>query len=244
MTSAAIGSCADLGRQIRVAGSLVPVWLRWQRNVFAVIVVVFVYTTIANIFERPDGIIIASIFIAITLTISLVSRIWRSRELRHKEFRFETEADRMLWTDLCSEENFRVLVPHRPGSRSLEEKEVEVRKRHRIPNSVPMVFLEVHPGDPSEFHNSPIISARQESGRFVIVARDVVSVSHTIAQIALEISRTGAPLDVVFGWSQGSTLRLAFEYLLFGQGDVPNSVFALIQNAVSEPSRRPTVLVA
>ena len=150
----------------------------------------------------------------------------------------------MLWTGLCTEDVFRVLVPHRPGSRSLEEKEAEVRKKHRIPDSVPMVFLELHPGDPSEFQNSPILSARQEGERFVIVARDVVSVSHTIAQIALEISRAGAPLDVVFGWSQGSTLRLAFEYLFFGQGDVPNSVFALIQQAVLEPSRRPTVLVA
>lgn len=244
MTSAAIGSYSDLGRQIRAAGNPASAGLKWRRNIFAVIVLVFVYTTIANIYERPDGIIIASLFITIVLGISLVSRIWRSRELRHKEFRFESEADRMLWTDLCTEDVFRVLVPHRPGSRSLEEKEAEVRKKHRIPDSVPMVFLEVHPGDPSEFQNSPILSARQEGERFVIVARDVVSVSHTIAQIALEISRAGAPLDVVFGWSQGSTLRLAFEYLFFGQGDVPNSVFALIQQAVLEPSRRPTVLVA
>jgi len=244
MTSAAIGSWSDLARQIRETGGRTPILMRMQRSVFAVIAFVFIYTTIANIYERPDGIIIASIFITFVLGISLVSRIWRSRELRLKEFRFESEADRMLWTDLCSDDSFRVLVPHRPGSRSLAEKESEVRKRHRIPEAVPMVFLEVHPGDPSEFHNSPVISACQEGDRFVIVARDVVSVPHTIAQIALEISKTGAPLDVVFGWSQGSTLRLAFEYLFFGQGDVPNSVFALIQDAVPEPTRRPIVLVA
>jgi hypothetical protein len=107
-----------------------------------------------------------------------------------------------------------------------------------------MVFLEVHSGDPSEFQNSPIISVRQEDSRFVITARDVVSVAHTIAQIAIEMSRAGAPLDIVFGWSQGSALRLAFEFLFFGQGDVPNSVFALVQKAVPMADRRPTVLVA
>lgn len=80
-------------------------------------------------------------------------------------------------------------------------------------------------------------------GRFVIVARDVVSVSHTIARVAIDMSRTGAPLEVVFGWSQGSALRLAFDFLFFGQGDVPNSVFALIQRAVPESGRRPTVMV-
>jgi hypothetical protein len=97
----------------------------------------------------------------------------------------------MLWTDICSDGGFRVLVPHRPGHRTL----------------------------------------------------DVVSVSHTIAQIATEMSTSGTPLDIVFGWSLGSALWLATEFLLFGQGDVPNSVFTLLQKAVPNPALRPTVLV-
>jgi len=213
------------------------------RLAFAAITLVFIYTTITNITERPDGIIIASMFIASVLVISIVSRVWRSQELRHKEFRFADDSARMLWTDICTEGAFRVLVPHRPGSRSLDEKEAEVRRRHRIPADVPLVFLEVHYGDTSEFHNAPILSARQEGERFIIVARDVVSVSHTIAQIAIEMTRSGAPLDVVFGWSQGSSLKLALEFLLFGQGDVPNVVYDLIEKAVPENARRPTVLV-
>jgi len=131
----------------------------------------------------------------------------------------------------------------RPGHRTLDEKEAEVRRKHRIPANVPLVFLEVHYGDTSEFHNAPIISAKQEGDRFIIVARDVVSVSHTIAQIAIEMSKSGTPLDIVFGWSLGSALWLATEFLLFGQGDVPNSVFALLQKAVPNPALRPTVLV-
>ncbi len=244
MTSAAIGSCADLRHRIRNCGNGKSGWLSVQLVAFALITLVFIYTTIANVYERPDGIVIASIFISFVLTISLISRIWRSGELRHKEFRFENDAARMLWTDICADGTFRVLVPHRPGSRPLAEKEAEVRRRHRIPADVSMVFLEVHSGDPSEFQNSPIISVRQEDSRFVITARDVVSVAHTIAQIAIEMSRAGAPLDIVFGWSQGSALRLAFEFLFFGQGDVPNSVFALVQKAVPMADRRPTVLVA
>jgi hypothetical protein len=210
---------------------------------FGLISAVFIYTTIANIVERPDGIIIASIFIACVLTISIISRVWRSGELRLKEFRFADDAARMLWTDICADGGFRVLVPHRPGHRTLDEKEAEVRRKHRIPTNVPLVFLEVHYGDPSEFHNAPIISARQEDSRFIIVARDVASVSHTIAQIAIEMSKTGTPLDIVFGWSLGSPLRLAAEFVLFGQGDVPNSVFGLLQKAVPDPARRPTVIV-
>ena len=243
MTSAAIGSYADLRRLDALSGERGNWRSRIKRGAFALIALVFIYTTVANIHERPDGIIIASIFIASVLTISLVSRIWRSRELRHKEFRFEDDAARMLWTDILADATFRVLVPHRPGSRSLAEKEAEVRSRHRLPADAALVFLEVHDGDPSDFHNSPILSARQEGERFVIVARDVVSVSHTIARVAIDMSRTGTPLEVVFGWSQGSALRLAFDFLFFGQGDVPNSVFALIQRAVPEPGHHPTVMV-
>jgi len=243
MTSAAIGSLVDICRKPFPAAARAAVGRRCTVAAFAVISAVFVYTTIANIYERPDGIIIASIFIASVMTISIASRIWRSRELRLKEFRFADESARMLWTDICADGGFRVLVPHRPGRRTLDEKEAEVRRKHRIPATVPLVFLEVHYGDPSEFQNAPIISARQAGYRFIIVARDVASVSHTIAQIAMEMSRAGAPLDIVFGWSVGSAFWLAVGFVLFGQGDVPNSVFALLQKAVPDATRRPTVLV-
>ncbi len=106
-----------------------------------------------------------------------------------------------------------------------------------------LIFLEVHYGDTSEFHNTPIISARQEDGRFILVAREVASVSHTIAQIAIELGRSGAPLDIVFGWSLGNSMRLAVEFVLFGQGDVSNSVFDLLEKAIPDPTKRPTVLV-
>jgi hypothetical protein len=214
-----------------------------QRIGFGLITLVFIYTTLANMIERPDGIIIASIFIGCVMAISFTSRVLRSDELRLKEFRFADPADRMLWTDIILEGAFRVLVPHRPGSRSLAEKEAEIRRKHRIPETVPIVFLEVHYGDVSEFQNAPIISARQEGTRFVIVARDVVSVSHTIAQVAMEMTKGGAPLDIIFGWSKGGSLKLALDYVLFGQGDVPNRVVDLLDTAIADPTRRPTVIV-
>jgi len=239
MTSACIASLVHMQHEASAGVDHTPL----KRIAFALITLVFIYTTITNISERPDGIIIASMFIASVLVISIVSRVWRSQELRHKEFRFADDSARMLWTDICAEGAFRVLVPHRPGHRSLDEKEAEIRQRHRIPAEVPIVFLEVHYGDTSEFANAPILSAKQEGERFVIVARDVVSVSHTIAQIAIEMSKSGTPLDVVFGWSQGSSLKLALEFLLFGQGDVPNVVYDLVEKAVPDTGRRPTVLV-
>jgi hypothetical protein len=243
MTSASIGSLVDLSRKPRPAERSLKFRRKVMLAAFGLISLVFVYTTAANIVERPDGIIIASIFIACVMCMSIISRIWRSRELRLNEFRFENEGGKMLWTDLCADGGFRVLIPHRPGSRSLADKEIEVRRKHRIPAEVPLLFLEVHSGDTSEFHNTPVISVRQEDGRFILVAREVASVSHTIAQIAIELGKSGAPLDIVFGWSIGNSMQLAIQFVLFGQGDVPNSVFDLLEHAIPDPIKRPTVLV-
>jgi hypothetical protein len=243
MTSAAIGSFVDLRRKPAPMVAAARTRRSLAIIAFGIISAVFVYTTIANILERPDGIIIASIFIACVMLISFTSRFWRSDELRLKEFRFANDADRMLWTDIVLEGAFRVLVPHRPGSRSLADKEAEIRRKHRIPESVPLVFLEVHYGDVSDFQNSPILSARQEGNRFIIVARDVVSVSHTIAQVAMEMTKGESPLDIIFGWSKGGSLKLALDYVLFGQGDVPNRVVDLLDKALPDTNRRPTVIV-
>jgi hypothetical protein len=242
MTSAAVATLVDISHK-RPADAWGAVARRAGIAYFFIVCLVFIYTTIANMIERPDGIIIASIFIACVLAISLFSRFWRSEELRLKEFRFADDAARMLWTDICLDGTFQVLVPHRPGQRSLAEKEAEIRRKHRIPQGVPIVFLEVHYGDTSEFQNAPIIGVRQEGDYFVITAHDCVSVSHTIAQLAMEMTKNGSPLDIVFGWSKGNRLKLALGFLLFGRGDVPNRVVDLLDAAIPDPDRRPTVIV-
>jgi hypothetical protein len=243
MTSAAIATLVDIGHKPLPADGRGVLGRRATQAYFFLVCLVFIYTTIANMIERPDGIIIASIFIGCVLAISIFSRFWRAEELRLKEFRFADDAARMLWTDICLDGTFQVLVPHRPGQRSLAEKEAEIRRKHRIPPGVPIVFLEVHYGDTSEFENAPIIGVRQEGDFFVITAHDCVSVSHTIAQLAMEMTKNGSPLDIVFGWSKGNRLNLALDFLLFGRGDVPNRVVDLLDDAIADPDKRPTVIV-
>jgi hypothetical protein len=49
---------------------------------FSLITLVFAYTTVANVFERPEGVKIASFSIAAIVTTSLISRVTRATELR------------------------------------------------------------------------------------------------------------------------------------------------------------------
>ena len=74
--------------------------LRRQQRAWAaasgIIAVVFVYTTVVNIIERPDGIKIARFFIGLIILISLLSRISRTTELRVKSVEIDQTTKRFL----------------------------------------------------------------------------------------------------------------------------------------------------
>lgn len=203
---------------------------------------VFVYTTGAIIIEKPEGLKIASCFIAAILVSSLISRVWRVKELRFQGFRFKDVTSRFLWESLKDAE-FPVLVPHRPGQRGLAEKEQIIRKDHRLTPDVPIVFVEVDLGDTSDFYQEPLLEVAQEEGRILMKVSRAASVSHVLTAIALELSKVGKPPEIHFGWSDEGTLAAAFGFLLFGQGNVPQKVRELIQKAESNPERRPRVIV-
>src|SRR5207249_9354002 len=74
---------------------MLSAWRRNQRRAaigYAVIWLIFSYTTIDNIIERPDGIRIASFFIVMTVVVSLASRMWRTTELRIEDVVLDDKA--------------------------------------------------------------------------------------------------------------------------------------------------------
>jgi hypothetical protein len=209
---------------------------------YLIITVIFLYTTAANMYERPDGIKIASCFIATIVVSSFGSRLRRSTELRFRGFEFADQTSRFLWDSLKHLE-FPVMVPHRPGGHDLAEKEQTIREMHRLGPDVPIVFIEAELGDPSEFHQNPLMSVREEEGRFVIGVQRCVSIAHVIATIALECSRVGKPPEIHFGWSNESPMAASFGFLLFGEGNVPWMVRELIRRAEPDLARQPNVVI-
>lgn len=236
MTSACLGSVAHMWRDKEKS------FLDWlMLSAFVVITLVFIYTTAANIYERPDGVKIATCFILGTLAIATFSRFWRASELRFDGFRFGDRADEMLWLDMV-ESGIPILVPHRPSSRSLMEKAKEIRANHRVDESTQIVFIEVERGDTSEFLNRPMLQIRQEQDYLMIQVTEATSISHTIAVIARELSRNCyTRTEVLFGWSEGSPLDLALGFVLFGEGNVPTMVRELVSDV---DHNRPRIAVA
>jgi len=64
--------------------------------------VVFMYTLVANVFERPDGIVVASVFITIVIVFSAASRYRRSTELRVADLKIADEESARLWQSMVS----------------------------------------------------------------------------------------------------------------------------------------------
>ncbi len=63
---------------------------------FCLIAVVFAYTTVVNIIERPDGVKIAAFFISAIVVVSLVSRVCRTTELRTGKITLDAAAERFI----------------------------------------------------------------------------------------------------------------------------------------------------
>jgi hypothetical protein len=247
------GGAYATGVMVLMSSAAVAVVIdRWRKNPgpwmmrfswpYILITLIFFYTTAAIVIEKPEGIKIAGAFIASVVVVSMVSRTHRSTELRFERFQFADETSRVLW-DTMKYLQFPVLVPHRPGNRSLVDKDEIIRRIHRLGPEEPIVFIEASLGDTSEFYHSPAIGIRQDEGRFVIQVNRCVSIAHAIATIALELSKTGRPPEIHFGWSDESPLAANLSFVLFGQGNVPWLVRELIQKAEPDPNRRPRVII-
>src|SRR4029453_3503287 len=65
---------------------------RWLTIAFGIITLIFGYTIAVNVSERPGGIKIAGFFILSIIVTSLISRVWRSTELRTERVELDEAA--------------------------------------------------------------------------------------------------------------------------------------------------------
>ncbi len=209
---------------------------------FGIVTAVFLYTTVDVVISKIDGLLIGGCFILAILLASVVSRTLRVTELRFMGFQFVDEQSRFLWDSMKFIE-FPALVPHRPGSRALADKEKSIREEHHLSPEIPIVFIEAELGDVSEFYQSPLMEVKQEEGRFIIRVTRCNSIAHVIAAIGLELSKVGKPPEIHFGWSDENPLAASISFVLFGEGNIPWMVRQLILKAEPDPARQPRVIV-
>lgn len=211
---------------------------------FWLISTVFVYTTITNIIERPDGIKIASFFIFSIIAASFISRALRSTEIRIDKIVLD-ETARGFIDELSDEGEIRIVTNRREAGDMTEYrfKEHEKRVDNHIPSSDPVLFYEIEPGDSSEFKGKLHIRGVDVEG-YKILRTQAPAVPNAIAAFLLYLrDRTGKIPHVYFGWSEGNPLMYLARYILFGEGDTAPVTREILRQAEPDPELRPNVHV-
>ena len=232
MTSAAIAVTISAWRRKE--------WARWM---FLIIAVVFTYTTITNIIERPDGIKIASLFILGIVVASFVSRAMRTTEIRIQKI--ELDATAQSFIDNMSDEEIRIVTNRRETGDLVEYrfKEHEKRVDNHIPANDPILFFEIDIGDASEFAGKIEIKGVDVAG-YKILRTHAPAVPNAIAALLLHLrDKTGKIPHVYFGWSEGNPIQYLIRYILFGEGDTAPVTREILRQAEPDPELRPSVHV-
>ena len=210
---------------------------------FGLITAVFVYALAANVYDRPDGIMIAAFFIGAIVLVSLISRTYRSLELRQERIEIDESAQRFI--DEAGGSDIH-LVAHRRRNGTREEyarKEQEQREDNHIPAGEPILFLEVQVEDASEFEHVLEVKGVEVGGHKVLRAKSSV-VPNAIAALLLHLrDTTDKTPHCYFGWTEGNPIVYLFRFLLFGEGDTAPVTHEVLREAEPDAKRRPAVHV-
>jgi hypothetical protein len=208
---------------------------------FMFLTVVFGYTTVVNIVERPEGIKIASIFIVSIVMTSLISRVLRSTELRihavapdHAAREFIREAGGKPVR----------IIANRPDLGDVAEYEHklrEARDAHHLTPDDRVLFVEVRPADVSDFSQLLNVSGVDVGGHHVLRCESP-AIPNAIAALLLYVrDETGRIPHAYFGWTEGNPIAYLLKFLAFGEGDTAPVTREVLRQAEPNPMKRPRI---
>ncbi|MFJ9024938.1 amino acid transporter [Streptomyces sp. NPDC102259] len=213
---------------------------------FAVLTAVLLYALVANIIDKPDGITISAMFIVGIITISLISRISRTTELRADKIVFDETARRFISDTLTHDNAINVIANRREAGDAAEyaDKEREQRATNPVPGLADVLFLEIDVVDPSDFSETLTVHGVEIDGHRILRAA-APAAPNAIAAILLTLHETtGVQPHCYFAWAEGSPLTHMFRYFLLGRGDTAPVTREIIRRHQPDPARRPGIHVA
>ncbi|MEO8128837.1 MAG: hypothetical protein ABI822_17165 [Bryobacteraceae bacterium] len=212
MLSAAIAAALALWREGRKELSLYC-WL---------VAVVFGFTTVDNVIARPDGIIIASIFIFVTMVVSAVSRYLRATELRVSELSFADEKSARLWKSIIGKKVD--LLPMRTCSAAARAaKFKEIRRYYQTKGRAAFVTVTLL-DNRSEFFAPLEIAVREEDGNYVIEVSQAIAIANTIAYLSELLD----PCSIFLGLTRQNPMNQALRFVFFGEGETGLMVYKIL----------------
>jgi hypothetical protein len=230
---------------VAVAISAVRRGQRRAALAFTVLTLILLYALVENIIEKPDGIAISGLFIAGIITVSLISRVSRTTELRADRIEFDNAARGFLTESIRRDGILNLIANQRQAGDAAEyaAKEGDVRATDPVPHRTDILFLEIDVVDPSTFSDVLRVKGVEVDGHRVLRA-DSPAVPNAIAAILLALRDTTEVMPQChFEWSEGNPLSHLLRYLILGRGDTAPVVREIIRQHESDPTRRPGIHV-
>ncbi len=218
----------------------------WKESVskrcgFALITLVFCYTTVVNSIERPDGIKIASFFILVILFTSLISRAMRSIELRVVDIKLDQAAEKII-ENACVSGPVR-LVANRPGHIDYARKSQQAEITHNIPQAE-IIFVEVTVDDASDFQNDLLEVRGELIDGYRVLRCKSTAVPNALAALLLFVRDSTKEIPHIYcGWTEGNPLGYILKYLFLGEGEIAPVTREILRQIETTPSLRPRVHV-
>ncbi|MFF5080440.1 amino acid transporter [Actinoplanes sp. NPDC000266] len=211
---------------------------------FGVIAVLFVYTTVLNVVERPDGVKIAACFIAAILVVSFLSRLFRAFDLRVTDISADETALGFLAD--CRRRQIRLIAnePGRRDSREYSDKIAQILADNDMADDRDVIFVEVTVKDASDFETELRVTGELLHHRYKVMRVTSSSVPSALAALLLWIrDTTGRRPHIYFEWTEGNPVANFVRYLAFGQGEVAPVTREMLRRAEHDRNRRPHVHV-
>ncbi|MEK0097162.1 amino acid transporter [Streptomyces sp. NPDC056002] len=212
---------------------------------FGIISAVFLYTTVVNVIERPDGVKIGACFIAGIMLVSFLSRLARAFELRVTHVTFDDMAERFVRDIASRKVRFIANEPDNRDIAEYREKIDQIRHDNDVPAQEDFVFVEVTVLDPSEFEGDLNVRGEVLHSRYRVLSLEATSIPNALAALLLHIrDTTGRVPHIYFEWTEGNPLANFLRFFLFGQGEVAPVTREVLREAEPDPARRPHVHVS
>jgi hypothetical protein len=190
--------------------------------VFGAVTLVFAFTLIDNVIERPDGVIIAAIFIAAILLFSAISRAHRATEFRVTELHFEDENSLALWQTIIGKKVH--LVPLKNYSkRALAEKAKEIREYYQVKESVAFIHVKLL-DNRSDFLAPLRLRLREHNEGYVIEIFGAIAIANSIAYISELID----PISIFLGLTRQNLMVQSLKFLFWGEGETGLMVYKIL----------------
>ncbi|HEX5070876.1 MAG TPA: hypothetical protein VFV78_11740 [Vicinamibacterales bacterium] len=228
MTSAALAAAIALPK------------VRWF---YIPVSVVFIYTTGVTVWSEPNGIKIAAWFVAVIVVSSFVSRVMRATEIRIDDIRYDETAGRFV-NEAVERHSVRIIASRPKTGLPAEygRKLADAQRSHHLPDDI-VLFLEIKPGDASEFRGSLDVKG-VDVGGYRVLRSSSPAIPNAIAGVLLDLrDRTGTIPHAYFGWTEGNPVTYLLKFLAFGEGDTAPVCREVLRKAEPNQERRPRVHV-